>query len=117
MVRHTYGDRQWYFPGGGVHRHESAADAAIREIREELGIALRPEDLRLAGIFHSSRQHKSDHIVMFTAALTTESFTVSSGEIAEAGVFHLDELPALTSPATRRRIEGLALDSVVHGTW
>lgn len=49
LVRPAYADRQWYLPGGGVHRAESAVDAAIREVREELGIVIAADDLRLVG--------------------------------------------------------------------
>jgi 8-oxo-dGTP pyrophosphatase MutT (NUDIX family) len=38
LVRHTYGDRRWSFPGGLSKRSESSYETARREIREELGI-------------------------------------------------------------------------------
>jgi 8-oxo-dGTP diphosphatase len=42
LVRHTYGDRMlWNLPGGGFNpKKEIAMQAAIREIKEELGADL-----------------------------------------------------------------------------
>ncbi|HEY4125298.1 MAG TPA: NUDIX domain-containing protein, partial [Rhizomicrobium sp.] len=37
LVRHTYMPG-WHFPGGGVNRAEPAADAVIRELKEEIGL-------------------------------------------------------------------------------
>lgn len=39
LVRHSY-RRGWSLPGGGTARHEGPADAAHREMREELGVGV-----------------------------------------------------------------------------
>lgn len=38
LVQNRIGTGRWDFPGGGIKFSESAEDAAIREIREELGL-------------------------------------------------------------------------------
>jgi 8-oxo-dGTP diphosphatase len=56
-------------PGGSVHRHESARDAAVRELREEVGIDARPEDLRQVVDEVHEWEGKSDHVVIFELTL------------------------------------------------
>ncbi len=34
--------RAFCFPGGGIHAHETEAEAIVRELQEELGVNLRP---------------------------------------------------------------------------
>lgn len=49
LVRNALGDRSWTLPGGGIERNEKAAQAARRELCEELGIDLEPRILALLG--------------------------------------------------------------------
>src|SRR5437764_1376735 len=39
LVRHSYGPALWDLPGGFCRRSEAFADAAQRELAEELGVA------------------------------------------------------------------------------
>ena len=48
VVRHSYRPRL-DFVGGGIERGESARDAAVREVREEVGITPAPGALRELG--------------------------------------------------------------------
>src|SRR5215510_9452461 len=65
LVRHTYAPG-WHFPGGAVDRRETAIDAAVRELREEALIeATSPPALR--GVYLSTVNRKSDHIMFFEA--------------------------------------------------
>ncbi len=40
LIRNRFGSRRWTLPGGGIKRSESPKQAAIREVREELGLNL-----------------------------------------------------------------------------
>ena len=55
-VRHSY-RRGWCLPGGAVRRGEDPRLAACRELLEELGLKLRPDDLRLVRDSRSQRRH------------------------------------------------------------
>ena len=63
-------------PGGGVGRHESALEAALRELREETGLVLPPEALRVAWVGEALWDFRRDHVTIFEA--------------------HLEEMPDLT---------------------
>lgn len=49
LVKNSLGSRKWTLPGGGVERGESDEVAACREVREELGIAIKLETLKSLG--------------------------------------------------------------------
>jgi 8-oxo-dGTP pyrophosphatase MutT (NUDIX family) len=42
-------DTSWTLPGGGIGRHEDDAEAAARELHEELGITVQPKTLVYLG--------------------------------------------------------------------
>ncbi|HET8726225.1 MAG TPA: NUDIX domain-containing protein [Alphaproteobacteria bacterium] len=102
LVRHSYRPG-WYFPGGGVKKWETMAQAAEREAREEAGV----DPVRLdgpVGLYANFQDDRSDHVVLY---LTREWRTVatSSAEIVETGFFPMRDLPPDTTDATRRRVE------------
>lgn len=45
VVRGWLGTGKWMLSGGGLHAHEDPTDGAVREVREETGLALKPQDL------------------------------------------------------------------------
>ena len=48
VIKRSFAGRnagQWALPGGRVEEHESAVDAALRELAEEAGISAGPEDV------------------------------------------------------------------------
>ena len=46
LIRSDFGWRHWSVPGGGIKRSETAVDGAVRELREEVGIRVKPSQLR-----------------------------------------------------------------------
>lgn len=119
LVRHTYLDH-WYLPGGGVKKGESIDAALFRELAEEVGVTdARIE--RVLGVYHSRREGKDDHIVIFVAQAgpdaSAELRRTDLAEIAEAGWFAPEELPASLSPATARRIAEYRQGVTGLGAW
>lgn len=116
LVRHTYAPG-WHFPGGAVDRRETAADAAVRELREEALIeATSPP--RLIGVYLSTVQLKSDHIVLFEAGAWRQTEGKKRAmEIAEAAFFPVRDLPKGTTGGTRRRIAELLGEAEASTAW
>jgi 8-oxo-dGTP pyrophosphatase MutT (NUDIX family) len=114
LVKHTYLEH-WYLPGGGVKKKETLEAAVRREALEEVGAEL--GELCLLGVYTNFSEYKSDHVVVFTC----HDFTLTSKtgyEIEYVKLFPLHDLPADTSPATRRRLhEYLENKNIVVGTW
>lgn len=116
LVRHTYAPG-WHFPGGAVDRRETAIDAAVRELREEALVeATSPP--RLVGVYLSTVNHKSDHIVFFEAgAWRSIEGKRRPLEIAEASFFPVRDLPKGTTGGTRRRIAELLGEAETATLW
>ncbi len=119
LVRHTYADH-WYLPGGGVKKGESFQSALLRELEEE--VALRDARIeRILGVYHSRREAKDDHIVIYVVRVEVDPCAdlarADLTEIEEAGWFALDALPDGVSPATGRRIAEYREGAVGSGPW
>lgn len=116
LVRHTYAPG-WHFPGGAVDRRETAADAAVRELREEALIeATAPP--RLVGVYLNTTQKKSDHILFFDAPVWRRVEGKSRPlEIAEAAFFPINDLPKGTTGGTRRRLAELSGEAAQSTSW
>lgn len=105
LVRHGYAPG-WLLPGGGVERGETLLDAATREVREEAGIVAE-EEPAFHGIYLNDAQFPGDHVACFVLRRFRQDAFTPGAEIAEARFFPMSELPAGTTPGTRRRIAEL----------
>ncbi len=103
LVRHGYRPG-WHFPGGGVERHETIAEAIARELDEETGVSL-DQPAEIIGIFAHFDAFPGDHIVLVRAALWRQSrIPEPNREIVEQGFFARDALPTGTTQPTRVRL-------------
>ena len=115
LIRNTYGRTDLLvLPGGGVRPFEKPAAAAIREVREELGLSV--ADLRLRSVHRSTAEGKRDQIYVFQGR-TVGTPTLDQLEVQEALLFRPDAIPPQTSPATRRRIEEYIGARRADGCW
>lgn len=64
LVEHSY-KRGYGLPSGGRHRGEVPRDAAVRELREEVGIVVPPEALQPAGHVVTHAHGNEDHLDVF----------------------------------------------------
>lgn len=85
LVRDSY-RRCYTLPSGTLKRGEDAAVAAARELEEEVGLEVRPDELER--VFETVQQHefKSDHSVVYEVEYPAEPATrVDQREIVWAG--------------------------------
>ncbi|MDH3579773.1 MAG: NUDIX domain-containing protein [Hyphomicrobiales bacterium] len=109
LVRHGYRPG-WFFPGGGVERHETVAQALAREVLEESGVEL-TGDPQLHGLFANIKRFPGDHIAVYVIREWRQPRVPRpNAEIVEQGFFPADSLPKNVDPGTRRR-----MDEILHG--
>jgi ADP-ribose pyrophosphatase YjhB (NUDIX family) len=103
---------EWCLPGGFVNYDEDPAGAAVRECREEIGAAVRLEEL--LGVYHVSKASAASSIVgiAYRGVLVGGEDVSAGPEMSEVGVFRPDELPALAFPSHR---EVLAMYAAAAG--
>jgi ADP-ribose pyrophosphatase YjhB (NUDIX family) len=96
-------NRGWSLPAGLLRRRESPVDGALRELAEESGITLRPDQLR-AAVPNALVHHRSRYVDMVYEAevpAATTALRVDGAEVLEAAWHPLAALPPLTSPTAR----------------
>ena len=64
LIKNSY-KRYWTLPCGGISKGESPLEAAIREVEEEVGLFLDPEQLELIQELISTEEYKEDRIHLF----------------------------------------------------
>jgi ADP-ribose pyrophosphatase YjhB (NUDIX family) len=101
LLRHSYGPEVWALPGGGIDADEDPADAAIREIAEELGMALTSVQLiaEVAEVVSGS-----PHTAYVFAATSDAPPQPDQREVIEARFFAPDSLPVPLGRVTAQRL-------------
>jgi ADP-ribose pyrophosphatase YjhB (NUDIX family) len=84
----------WCLPGGHVDDGESLAGAAMREVREETGLAV--ELTHLVGVYSKPGLFGGTlHLVLFAGRVVGGTLQPQPEEVVEVGHFGRDDLPAL----------------------
>lgn len=92
-------DGKWGFPAGGVEPNESAAEAAVRETREETGIETRVAET--VGVYHEEPGQSSPHSVVMIYYLCerTGGAIRPSHEAEAVRYWDIDDVPVWHSNA------------------
>ena len=101
LVRLSYADAGWSFPGGGARRGESMEAAAVRELAEETGCEA--ERVRLVGRMEETLSG-SPHTTHLYSCLTQELPRVDGREVVEARFFPSHSLPHPMTERTQARL-------------
>jgi len=81
--RKTFGGL-WECPGGGAIAGETSLDTALREIREEVGIALDPAAGKLVKTCVYDAIHAICDVWVFTHPVALETLTLATDEVTDA---------------------------------
>lgn len=96
----------WRIPGGGRSADEDPSEAALRELREEIGLTSHG-DVRLACEVEELVHFKHDLAALLIVEDVRYSPRRFSVEIEGVAEFDLHDLPADMAPTTRKWIETL----------
>ena len=102
----------WEFPGGKVETGENPPSALVREIAEELGIAICAADLQPAGFAQEALADTAKPIVILLYTCTHWQGEPAALEGGEVAWFVPSEIPALAMPPLDRQLVAGLFDKV-----
>lgn len=101
----TWANGYYTLPAGHVDENETIIQAMIREAKEEIGLSINPEDIRIVHAMH--RRSDVMYIDYFLRAREwkNEPYNAEPEKCDDTGWFPLDNLPEKTLPHVKRAFE------------
>lgn len=99
-----FNDGEYGLPGGHLNGNEGIKQAAIRECREEIGVEIEPDDLKVVGVAHHFSQTQ-EGIVFFLCTTRWMGEPYPRSECDELRWCLTRDLPEQTVYYVRRAIE------------
>jgi len=93
LARIGYMHKLWVIPGGKLERSEKPADAARRELSEEVGMEV--AECNFVFTMYHEKQYKRDTVHYFEAFSDANDFIIDDEEIVDVAWFSPDRLPEL----------------------
>ena len=117
VVRQSY-RQTWTFPGGNILHGEEARRAASRELAEEVGVHVNPDQLRLVHTSSHRWEHCRDHVRIFELHLPAEPrLVIDNREIVAACYQNPETIARLpVPPHIRSYLEQLGYGTVGRAT-
>lgn len=107
VVNPTYKEK-WEIPGGAVEKNESPMAAVIREVKEEIGLALKPERLLCVDFSDETDSRTESLQFIFLGPMLTssmiEKIKLPRGELSEFRFLPPKKAIKLLNNKLRRRV-------------
>jgi 8-oxo-dGTP pyrophosphatase MutT (NUDIX family) len=105
LVKSWLGQQLWELPGGGAKAQEQPTEAAVRELREELKIHLKPAALQSVktGIWRTNKLG-FQYTIFIVTVKTKPAITTRRLEIISAQWSPVQQLPADVSIEVREAV-------------
>lgn len=100
-----YEDGNYSVVAGHIDGGEQLKTAMIRETREEAGITISPDDLRVVGVMHFREEEEYVSFFLHASRYSGEIANMEPHKCDDLSWFDLDDLPPNTIPYVRRAIQ------------
>lgn len=100
-----YEDGNFSVIAGHLDGGETIKHAAIRETKEEVGIEIQSEDLKIVGVMHRRSDDERVDFFLATHKWSGEPRNQEPGKCDQIAWFSLDRIPPNTIPYIKRALE------------
>lgn len=114
LVSLSRGKDTWYIPGGKREKGESDQEALVREVEEELTVALNPRTIKFYGVFEAQAHGKPEGTIVRMTCYTAsyEGVLKASSEIDKIDFFSYSQID-LTAPVDHLIIDDLKKKNLI----
>lgn len=103
VVKNFLGSGKWHLPGGGCHKNESYASAAVREVNEEVGLVIEESALHALSASEIFAKRAFRYSLFQFILQEPVSLRLDQIEIIEASWVHPSELTTENAGETTLR--------------